>query len=138
MNAAAGQSDFGTRLGFSPGMVVQELGWDEDTDNDLRIAIEDAIDAEMVDDVLEAADIVVLWWRDDDGDLTDALVDSLTDLSMTGVVWMFTPKVGREGYVDEPDVIEAAGTAGLAATSIQQVSDGWAARKLVRPKVGRL
>lgn len=137
MNAAAGQSDVGARLGFAPGMVVQELGWDEDTDDELRIAIEDAIDAEMVDEVVEAVDVVVLWWRDDDGDLTDALVDSLTDLSPTGDVWLFTPKVGRDGYVDEADIIEAAATAGLAATSTQQVSEDWSARKLVRPKGGR-
>ena len=30
-------------------MVVQELGWDNDTDDQLRIAIEDRIDADMVD-----------------------------------------------------------------------------------------
>ena len=30
-------------------MVVQELGWDNDTDDELRVAIEDAIDADMVD-----------------------------------------------------------------------------------------
>lgn len=137
MNAAAGQSGLGTRLGFSPGMVVQELGWDEDTDDDLRIAIEDAVDAEMVDEVVEAVDVVVLWWRADDGDLTDALVDALTDLSPTGDVWLFIPKVGRDGYVDEADVIEAAATAGLSATSNQQVSEAWSARKLVRPKGGR-
>ena len=32
------------RLGFQPGMVIQELGWDSDTDDDLRVAIEDTID----------------------------------------------------------------------------------------------
>ncbi len=37
------------RLGLTPGMVVQELGWDNDTDDALRIAIEDRIDADMVD-----------------------------------------------------------------------------------------
>ena len=43
--------------------------------------IEDAIDADMVDgDYGNVVDAVVLWWRDDDGDLVDALVDSLTDL----------------------------------------------------------
>ena len=37
------------RLGLSKGMVVQELGWDSDTDDDLRVAIEDTIDSDMVD-----------------------------------------------------------------------------------------
>ena len=39
----------GERLGLKTGMVVQELGWDEDVDDALRVAIEDTIDADMVD-----------------------------------------------------------------------------------------
>ena len=96
--AAAGPAD---RLGFKPGMVVQELGWDNDTDNELRNAIEDAIDDGMVDgDYGNVVDAVVLWWRDDDGDLVDGLVDALTDLVGGGAIWLFTPKVGRPGAVD--------------------------------------
>src|SRR3954470_21398882 len=69
------------RLGLTKGMVVQELGWDSDTDDALRIAIEDVIDSDMVDgDYGNVVDVVVLWWRDEDGDLVDGLVDSLTDL----------------------------------------------------------
>src|SRR3546814_5334634 len=53
------------RLGFTPGMVIQELGWDEDTDDGLRLEIEDAIDADMVDgDHGNVVDAVLLWWRD--------------------------------------------------------------------------
>lgn len=137
MSTAAGQSDVADRLGFGPGMVVQELGWDEDTDDEVRLAIEDAIDAEMVDEAVEAVDVVVLWWRDGDGDLIDALVDSLTDLADDGYVWLFTPKVGRDGYVDVGDVNESATTAGLSATTTQQVGNDWSARKLVGPKGGR-
>ena len=36
------------KLGLTAGLVVQELGWDEDTDDELRADIEDAIDAEMI------------------------------------------------------------------------------------------
>ncbi|MDX6357836.1 MAG: hypothetical protein QOH37_890, partial [Nocardioidaceae bacterium] len=68
------------RLGFKPGMVIQELGWDSDSDDELRVAIEDTIDADMVDsDYGNVVDAVVLWWRDEDGDLVDGLVDALTD-----------------------------------------------------------
>ena len=71
----------GERLGLKPGMVVQELGWDEDVDDSIREAIEDAIDSDLVDgDHGDVVDVVLLWWRDEDGDLVDALVDSLTDL----------------------------------------------------------
>ena len=71
----------GDRLGLKPGMVVQELGWDNDTDDELRVAVEDCIDADMVDgDYGNVVDAVLLWWRADDGDLVDGLVDALTDL----------------------------------------------------------
>ena len=60
----------GERLGLKTGMVVQELGWDEDVDDGLRAEIEDTIDADMVDgDYGNVVDAVLLWWRGDDGDL---------------------------------------------------------------------
>jgi hypothetical protein len=126
------------RLGFKAGMVVQELGWDQDTDDQLRISIEDAIDGDMVDsDHGNVVEAVVLWWRDDDGDLVDALVDALTELTSTGYIWLMTPKVGRSGYVDAADLAEAVVTAGLAQTVSVSVSPDWAATKLVRPRNGR-
>jgi hypothetical protein len=125
----------GGRLGFKPGMVVQELGWDEDVDDGLRVEIEDTIDADMVDgDYGNVVDAVLLWWRDDDGDLVDALVDSLTDLVGGGVIWLLTPKVGRTGAVEAADVAEAAPIAGLATTSTASVSKDWSATRLVAPK----
>lgn len=122
------------KLGLSEGMIVQELGWDEDVDDDLRIAIEDAIDGELVEEAMEAVDVVFLWWRDDDGDLVDSLVDALTDLTNSGYVWLLTPKVGRDGHVDPADISESALTAGLSETSTASVSNDWSASKLVRPK----
>lgn len=125
----------GERLGFKSGMVVQELGWDEDVDDNLRIQIEDAIDADMVDgDYGNVVDSVVLWWRKDDGDLVDALVDSLTDLVGGGVIWLLSPKVGRPAAVDPADVAEAAPIAGLATTTTASVSKDWTATRLVAPK----
>ena len=38
------------RLELRPGLVVQEFGYDDDVDHDLRIAIESAIDDELVDE----------------------------------------------------------------------------------------
>lgn len=126
------------KLGLSEGLVVQELGWDDDVDDDLRVAIEDAIDGELVEEAMEAVDVVLLWWRDDDGDLVDGLVDTLTDLSGNGVVWLLTPKVGRSGHVEPADVQEAAITAGLSqTTTTASLSQDWTATKLVRPKGNR-
>ena len=123
------------RLGFAKGMVVQELGWDSDTDDELRVAIEDAIDADMVDgDFGNVVDAVVLWWREEDGDLVDGLLGSLTDLVGGGVIWLLTPKVGRPNSVDAADISEAAPIAGLSQTTTVAVSKDWAATRLVTPK----
>jgi len=116
-------------------MVVQELGWDNDTDDALRVAIEDSIDADMVDgDYGNVVDAVVLWWRDDDGDLVDGLVDALTDLVGGGAIWLLTPKVGRPGAVEPTDIAEAAPIAGLSQTTTAAVAKDWSATRLVAPK----
>jgi len=130
--AAAGPAD---RLGFKPGMVIQELGWDGDTDDELRVAIENTVDADMVDSEYgNDVDAVLLWWRDDDGDLVDGLVDALTDLVGGGAIWLLTPKVGRAGSVDPAEIAEAAPLAGLSQTTTATVSKDWAATRLVAPK----
>ena len=83
-----------TKLGFTAGLVVQEVGYDSDVDDDLRIAIEDVIGSELEDeDYGNVADAVTLWWREDDGDLTDALVDALTNLADRGFIVLLSPKV---------------------------------------------
>ncbi|MBG6095519.1 DUF3052 domain-containing protein [Nocardioides sp. NPDC057767] len=130
--AATGPAD---RLGLKSGMVIQELGWDNDTDDELRVAIEDAVDADLVDgEYGNVVDAVLLWWRDDDGDLVDGLVDALTDLVGGGVIWLLTPKVGRPGAVDAADIAEAAPIAGLSQTTTASVSKDWAATRLLAPK----
>jgi hypothetical protein len=134
---ASPESPGGGKLGLTGGLVVQELGWDEDVDDDLRIAVEDAINGELIEEAVEAVDVVLLWWRDDDGDLVDGLFDAMTDLADSGHIWLMTPKVGRSGYIDAADIAEAAVTAGLAQTVTARVSADWSATKLVRPKNAR-
>ena len=137
MSPSTGGTDqqVGERLGLKPGMVVQELGWDEDVDDSVRVAIEDAGDADLVDgDYGAVVDAVLLWWRDGDGDLVDALVDSLTDLVGGGAIWLIAPKVGRPNAVAPSDIAEAAPVAGLSNTTTIPISADWAATKLVAPK----
>ncbi len=124
-------------MGLMSGQAVQELGWDSDVDAELREAIMDAVDGDLVFEPLEAVDVVLLWWRDEDGDVVDGLVDALRDLSDSGVVWLLTPKVGRPGYVDPADIGEGAITAGLALANQAVVSADWQAQKVVRPKASR-
>ncbi|MGW0231821.1 DUF3052 domain-containing protein [Actinopolymorpha singaporensis] len=132
---AEGQSGPAERLGLQPGMVVQELGWDEDCDEDLRRAIEEHTGNDLVDeDYDEVVDAVILWWREDDGDLVDALVDTKPDLTDGGVIWLLTPKVGRDGYVEASDIAESAPTAGLSTTTSKSVAPDWLGTRLATPK----
>jgi hypothetical protein len=138
VSATPGGADtksLGARLGYVPGNVVQELGWDQDVDDDIRVQVEDAVDGDLVDgghgDVVDG---VVLWWRDGDGDLVDALMDALTDLVDGGVVWLMTPKVGRSNAVEAADITEAAPIAGLAVTTTFAAGKDWTATRLAAPK----
>ena len=138
MSVDSGSASLAARLGIKPGMVVQELGWDEDVDEDLRDSIVEACGSDMVDeDTDEVADVVILWWREDDGDLVDALVDAIASLADDGVVWLLVPKSGRPGHVEPGDVTEAAPTAGLSQTSSISAAKDWSGIRLVTPKTAR-
>ncbi len=120
------------KLGFKTGDLVQELGYDEDVDFDFRDDLESDIGSELLmEDDQDVVDGVILWWRSGDGDLVDALVDALVSLGAGGVIWVLTPKPGREGYVAPSEIQEAAPTAGLHSTSSAGVSKEWAATRLV-------
>ena len=134
----AGKAGVAERLGIEPGMGVQELGWDEDVDDGVRAAIEEQIGGDLLDeDADEVVDVVLLWWREDDGDLIDALVDAGTSLAEDGVVWLLVPKSGRPGHVEPGDVTEAAPTAGLTQTSSISAAKEWSGIRLVTPKAAR-
>ena len=137
-DAAEGHRQPVARLGLQAGQIVQEIGWDEDCDEDLRIAVEAATGTTLVDDDVEdVVDVVLLWWRDEDGDLVDALMDALTSLGSGGVIWVLTPKAGRDGHVEPSDIGEAAPTAGLSATSSVAAARDWSGTRLVAPKSRR-
>jgi len=132
--AEGGPPNYAQKLGIEKGQVVQELGWDEDTDDDIRADVEDASGGELLDeDADEVVDVVLLWWRDDDGDLVDRLMDAITPLADDGIVWVVTPKTGKPGHVQPAEVAESAPTAGLMQTSSANLGD-WIASRLVQPK----
>ncbi|GAA1991982.1 DUF3052 domain-containing protein [Isoptericola halotolerans] len=119
------------RFGFTTGQVVQEFGWDDDVDEPLRDALEGVIGGELVDeDYDDVIDGVVVWWRKEDGDLTDMLVDVQTALDDGGNVWLLTRKPRREGHVAHDEIMEAASTAGLHATSTFAAGEDWSATRL--------
>lgn len=142
MSATAGQAAEGgrapvERLGLEPGMVVMEMGYDDDVDHDLRDAIIDKCGELVDEDTDEVVDAVIVWFRDGDGDLVDLLVDALTPLADNGVVWLLTPKAGRPGHVEPGEITEAAPTAGLTQTSSISAGKDWSGARLVAPRANR-
>jgi hypothetical protein len=142
LSATAGQAQdahgLDERLGIKPGQVVQELGYDDDVDEQLRDVIAGVNGVELVDEEYDdVVDVVLLWWREGDGDLVDALVDALTPLTDGGYIWLLTPKAGRESHVEPSDIGEAAPTAGLSQTSSVSAGRDWSGTRLVAPKARR-
>ena len=133
--SAEGQRSAADRLGIAAGAIVQELGRDDDVDQELVGEIVARAGTVLVDDNSDdVVDVVLLWFREDDGDLVDALMDARTRLDNNGAIWVLTPKAGRPGHVEPSDIIDAAPTAGLTQTSTVSASKDWAAAKLVVPK----
>jgi hypothetical protein len=137
-SSSSTRGSLAARLGFQPGQVVQELGYDSDADDELRMAIQSEIGSELVgDDYDDVVDAVLLWFRDDDGDLVDALVDARAALADGGHIWLLTPKAGRDGHVEPSDIGESAPIAGLSQTSSVTAGQDWSGSRLVAPKVAR-
>ncbi|MEK8228628.1 DUF3052 domain-containing protein [Oerskovia sp. M15] len=118
------------RLGFLSGHVVQEFGWREDVDDDLRAEIEEHVGTELVDeDYGDVTDGVVVWWREGDGDLADMLVDVQTVLDDGGLIWIFTPRrAGTARGSQRPPGGRDNGR--LHATSTFVIAPDWSATKL--------
>lgn len=139
MSEVVGQSVTpSARLGLKPGDVVSEVGYDDDVDHDLRDAIAQLIGSDLLDE--DADDVVngiVLWWREGDGDLTDALVDVITMLADQGAIFLATPKTGRDGYVEPSEISEATRTAGLSQTTTVPAGSGWIIARLARSRPGK-
>jgi Protein of unknown function (DUF3052) len=135
---AQDQQGLAERFGIKPGQVVQEIGFADDSDQQLRGAVVQQKDVELVDEEYDdVVDVVLLWWRDGDGDLVDALVDALTPLADGGYIWLLTPKPGRPNYVEPSEIGEAAPTAGLSQTSSLSAGRDWLGTRLVAPRARR-
>ncbi len=135
----AAQRSAAEKLGIEPGAVVQVVGIDDDVDRGLLDDIAARTGTELIvgDETDDVVDVVLLWWREGDGDLVDALVDSLTNLADHGVVWLLTPKAGRDGHVEPSDIDEAAPTAGLSSTRSTSAAPEWSGTRLVSPRAAR-
>lgn len=120
------------KLGLPENGLVQEFGYDDDVDFELRDSLEDLLGSELLDeDDQEIVDGVLLWWRSDDGDLVDGLMDVLASIDDGGVIWLLTPKSGRQGYVSPADILQAAPLAGLRVTTTESLASEWSATRLI-------
>ena len=136
--AEAAQATMLTKVGFAAGQIVQEFAWDDDVDEDLRLAIEAVVGSPLEDEgYTDGADAVLVWFRADDGDLVDTLVDALTNLVDRGFLVLCTPRAGRDGHVEPSEIEDAAVTAGLHPAGSVQVCRDWSVVRLVTPKGGR-
>jgi len=126
-------------LGLKPGDLVQEWGYDEDVDHGFRERLEAALGERLLgEEDQEPADAVLMWWRSDEGDVTD-LTDLLMDAQASlddGPLWLLTPRKGRPGHVPPADVQEAAPVAGLHVTTGAGASRDWSAVRLVAKRGG--
>jgi len=121
-----------SRLSLTQGMVIQEFGYDADVCEALRTAIEASTGEDLVDeDYGDVTDLAMLWFREDDDDLADLLMDVQSLLDAGGQVVLLTPKAGKDGHVHPREVEEASSLAGLHATSTFVVDAGWTATVLV-------
>ena len=127
----ADASALATRLGITKGITVQELGYDTDTDDLVADAVLAGAGEQAVDEDFDGVvDMVLLWWREDDGDLADALVDTKSPLADNGVIWLLTPKFGRDGALEPADIADAAATTGLRRTTSVSLPE-WQAVRLI-------
>jgi hypothetical protein len=126
-----------SRLGLAPDAVVQVIGWSDDCDRDFITALRANVSEVVMIEAADVVDGVLVWWRDGDGDLADGLLDALSMLADSGVVWLFTPRPGRTGHMVGSDVKEAVQVAGLQVTSSISVGADWQAARLTAPKSGR-
>ena len=124
-----------SRMGFEKGQLILEVGHDSDCDENLRSEITKLTGTSLIEnETNQVVDAVLLWFREDDSDLTDELVDALAYLDETGPIWVLTPKVGRPGHVQPSEIQDAANTAGLSQTSTLAVAPNWTATKIVHRK----
>ncbi|MBU6243320.1 MAG: DUF3052 family protein [Acidobacteria bacterium] len=122
-------------MGIVSGHLILESGHESDCDESIRNSIIKISGNDLLSgEIHEVVDSVILWWREDDGDLIDELVDALTYLVENGSLWLLTPKAGREGHVEPSDIQDAAPIAGLSVTSSFPVASDWTATKLLARK----
>ncbi|MFF8271423.1 DUF3052 family protein [Streptomyces sp. NPDC016562] len=103
------------------------MGWGEDADDDLRKSIATVL---VDDETDEIADVVLLWFREDDGAMRNQLSEARVSLSADGGIWSVTAKAGLHGYL-ESVAITTAKSASLSHARTTSAGQGWTGTYLV-------
>lgn len=122
------------KLGFAHDQIVLEYGYDDDIDEEFRAQVEQTVGGPLEEEgYTGVVDVVLLWWRDGDGDLTDELVECVSLLEEGGFIALVTPGSGRSDRIPAHDVQEACNTAGLTASGAVPLAEGtdWHVQRLV-------
>ncbi|MEU2546693.1 DUF3052 family protein [Streptomyces roseolus] len=120
-------------MGLTAGRAVREFGADDDTDDGIRDDVRRVTGRELLDDASgEAADAVLWWWRQGDGDLASELRDDTGPLAEGGAIWVLTPRRGKPGHVPAEEMAEIAGDARLRVRAVAPLG-GWTGHHLYRP-----
>lgn len=120
------------RFGLKKEHIIQEFGFDDDVDQDLRVGIEAVTEEPIVfEDYGAVTDGALVWFREGDEDLADLLMDAQALLDDGASMWVLTPKKGINGHVEPRVVGESASLAGLHATSTFVVGESWSCTQLV-------
>ncbi len=122
----------GIKAEFKQGYIVQEFGYDEDIDFQFRDSIQGITGENLEDeDYRGIADVVLAWWRSDDGDvedLADYLMDGAASLeSGSGSIFLVVPDRESPYQVAAADIDEAAKLAGQSVTTTFSLHSGWTA-----------
>ncbi len=123
------------------GQNVWEMGYGEDVDMDFREQItlvtgRMPINASTAGD--GSADAVLLWFREEDGDLIDAVVNATELTGEDQMIFLATPKTGRDGSVESSAISEAAEAAGVSQQrSPISIGLDWAGTQLRTPKLSK-
>jgi hypothetical protein len=122
------------KLGIKPGHAVV-IATVEYVDTALRERIIDRIGRPLANDG-ETAD-VILADVDDRCDPVALLARWKARLRTTGGIWLLSRKRGQPGYVDQRELIDAGGPAGLVDNKVCSVSETISAMRFVIRRVDR-
>ena len=124
------------KLGIKPGAALAFAGAPRPIDRDLQARCLDRA-GRAVAAADEPVDVALLG-IDASTDVVELLERWRTRIDQTGGIWLLSPKRGRDGYVNQTDLIPAGLAANLVDNKTCSVSDSESGIRFVIRKVDRV